>query len=852
MILVLPAFLYPVLAMSVLQLAQFLQEKPTRVGILGDVEAWPGERIPALFDPEAPDHFHPSLFSDPSKQKLLQLVRMEYPEVKIEESGVGFREGADRDAHGLPPKHPRTDVVEAGLSAIGTGSGGGKSYIALLVSRHPSLRGDPRVWISPLLSLLCEIHFPCDGSLDQKAGGYHAEGRLIGQFVGEVSESFEPRETSESALVEADRAPDLTGEQAGLIPATQSYAEQLIAKGLCDVVLWFPPGFFNQLAAYAEAVSRGGTPPGPIPQPEVFYSTASERSQLGFGRLSAVLERWREQIARHTLASRGLSSEVLRPFEVATADVAQAQGRRGVAMWAKILPVILLIWAMTGAFYPAIDACAGEKERGTLETLLTSAAERTEIVLGKLVMVVFFSIVTALCNVVSMVLAGWLLLSRLPQFGPPPLASLVWLPVAVVPVAVLFGAISLAVATWARSTKEGQYYLMPVVMLTLPLVLLPMAPGAELTAGNSLVPITGLVLILRSVLSGEVAKDWPYLLPVSLVTIGCAAVAVRWAVEQFSSERVLFREAERWSLRSAIRRVLSRAEPVPSASMAVFLGVVIVMIRFLLSSWAPEIDSFRTFAWWQVVTQVVTFAVPAIGLAFLMTARPMVSLNLRKSSVRGILAAAAIAVLLFPMSKLLQAVLMQLYPPNPATWRILEDIQSIIDRASLAEILIVLAVVPAICEELAFRGFIFSGLARGGRWFRGAAISAIFFALSHPIVVQQFNAFFLGIVLALLVATSGSLWVAITFHVTHNGLALIASRLEPSWGALAAAKDLFLAGDTAPSVLQVLVAAAGAGAAFGLWWWVVCRKPIQGPPQSKEVSAGAAETVACQLSGQKL
>ena len=68
---------------------------------------------------------------------------------------------------------------------------------------------------------------------------------------------------------------------------------------------------------------------------------------------------------------------------------------RGAAVWARILPVMLLLWALTGAFYPAIDLCAGEKERGTLETLLSSPAERGEIVLGKLLAIALFSVVTA-------------------------------------------------------------------------------------------------------------------------------------------------------------------------------------------------------------------------------------------------------------------------------------------------------------------------------------------------------------------------------------------------------------------------------------------------------------------------
>ena len=70
------------------------------------------------------------------------------------------------------------------------------------------------------------------------------------------------------------------------------------------------------------------------------------------------------------------------------------------------MPFLLLIWALTGAFYPAVDFCAGEKERGTLETLLTSPAERIEIVWGKLLTVMLFSMVTSVLNLLSMGITG--------------------------------------------------------------------------------------------------------------------------------------------------------------------------------------------------------------------------------------------------------------------------------------------------------------------------------------------------------------------------------------------------------------------------------------------------------------
>src|SRR6185312_14742037 len=111
-------------------------------------------------------------------------------------------------------------------------------------------------------------------------------------------------------------------------------------------------------------------------------------------------------------------------------------------LWSKILPFVLFIWALTGAFYPAVDLCAGEKERGTLETLLSSPALRTEIVWGKLLTVMTFSTATAVLNLTSLGFTAKYVVSQLSllptgnvgeSFDLPPLSSALWLIAALVP-----------------------------------------------------------------------------------------------------------------------------------------------------------------------------------------------------------------------------------------------------------------------------------------------------------------------------------------------------------------------------------------------------------------------------------
>ncbi|MBW8884162.1 MAG: ABC transporter permease subunit, partial [Planctomycetia bacterium] len=181
---------------------------------------------------------------------------------------------------------------------------------------------------------------------------------------------------------------------------------------------------------------------------------------------------------------------------------------------------------------------ADEKERGTLETLLTSPAARQEIVCGKLLTVMTFSMATAILNLASMLATGAFIVSQIQRMGAaripldisaPPISALLCLLLALVPISALFSALSLAIAAFARSSKEGHYYLVPLLMLSLPLMMLSIVPGAELDLGFSLIPLTGLLLWLRAFIEGQYFDVLRFSLPVLGMTALCCFFAIRWA-----------------------------------------------------------------------------------------------------------------------------------------------------------------------------------------------------------------------------------------------------------------------------------------------------------------------------------
>jgi sodium transport system permease protein len=450
-------------------------------------------------------------------------------------------------------------------------------------------------------------------------------------------------------------------------------------------------------------------------------------------------------------------------------------------MWSKILPILMLLWALTGAFYPAVDLCAGEKERGTLEMLLSSPAARSEIVLGKLLTVMLFSIATAVLNLASIGVTARLALAHLPGFGLPPLPAVLVMGVALVPIAALFSALCLALAAFARSSKEGQCYLMPLLMLTMPLVTLPMAPGVELNVGNSLIPVTGIVLLLRSVLEGDYWPAVQYSPIVAAVTVAACLMAIRWAIEQFNSEAVLFRESERWDLRLWARRLLHDRRPTPSVAAAVCCGSLILMVGFFVSCSFPAQVNIETLVRTFLVPQLLVIVPPVLLMTFLLTSSPRETLLLKRpASWLAVPAAALLAAALHPTANLLQVLVQRLYPVSEEMLPQLIEIQKSLRGANFWGLLLLIAVVPAVCEELAFRGFILSGFRRLGHKRRAILYSALLFGIAHGILQQSLIASLVGMVLGYVAVQSGSILPCMVFHLCHNALAIASSRIAPN------------------------------------------------------------------------
>ncbi len=622
---------------------------------------------------------------------------------------------------------------------------------------------------------------------DSEVNDQHLE---LYQTVRKINAAVAERDKLSAELAEQPADSEQAEQLRARIGELDRQAGRLFNQAKIEGLVIIPRGFARELKEVNRQIAErvdSASAEADYPRPQIIHNSADEKSHITFIRLEGVLDRWEDEILEHRLQSAHLPTNLHRPVQAQSTDLALEEQLNS-KIWSQLFPALLVIMSLTGAFYPAIDLGAGEKERGTMETMLICPASRPEIVLGKFLTVMTFSVTTVLLNLISMGLTGLYMasmmdarnLAKMPAPAFPSLVDIGWIILLLIPLAAMFSSLCLALATFARSSKEGQYYLTPLLMATLGMTMFCVFSGFELTEHQmfSVIPVCGVALLLKGLLMSSLSSGplYVYAIPVLGSTLFYSFLALYWAIEQFKSEDVLFREAERFDLKLWIRHLLRDKEATPSFSEAVICFVLIMMLQFASISASAGADSS---AEWMIralfITQIAVIASPALFMGVMLTTSLVETFKIKWPSWGMLGTAALLAAALHPLSLEWMYQLAPFFPELPASMQ--EPIQRLMSsKVSWWYLLSAMALAPAICEELAFRGFILSGLRRTGRTWLAIGLSSLAFGFMHMIPQQVFNATILGLVLGMIAVRSNSLLPCCLFHLIYNALAVVNQR----------------------------------------------------------------------------
>jgi sodium transport system permease protein len=264
-------------------------------------------------------------------------------------------------------------------------------------------------------------------------------------------------------------------------------------------------------------------------------------------RVTAVIDEHNAALRETALSAMKMSKAelryVLNPIRLEEISTAGTRERMG-AVVGGFLPYILLMVCLMAAMYPAIDLGAGEKERGTLETLLLAPIPRTRIVLAKFLVLFTVGLTSALLMVASMGLLLTLFGNRFEgglaqmvrAIGARDLAMVALM---LVPTAAIFASILLSISIYAKSYKEATGMISPLMMLVIVPIVLAMLPGVELNWFWSMVPLTNVSLAMKELVKGTM--DYRMFFAILLSTTLIAGALLAWCRWWFTREVVLFR-----------------------------------------------------------------------------------------------------------------------------------------------------------------------------------------------------------------------------------------------------------------------------------------------------------------------
>jgi sodium transport system permease protein len=461
-------------------------------------------------------------------------------------------------------------------------------------------------------------------------------------------------------------------------------------------------------------------------------------------------------------------------FTLEDASVAP-RARVGGYVLSKLLPLIVVVMIMLGAFYPAIDITAGERERGTLETILSAPVGRFELMTGKVIAVATLSTVTGLLNMTSMSLT---MVEGIRLVGATTPVAIPWSRAAstlivVVPAAFLFAAVMVAIGAMARSFKEAQTLLTPVYFLCFTPSLIAGLGDWKLTLTTALVPGVNVTLLARDLILGDATVGVS--LAVVASTLAFGALALDLAARLYDSERLLASDDGTLNLVAWVRRLvglggavagpdaratsMSTSTPTPGQALAMF-GVGYVLLFFVF---------IPLQAWRLVPGLVISEWVGMLGLVVLYarsTGRPLADvLRVRRVPGRALAGAALVGLSAWAVVGVLAEWIM------PAPPELTEGLRRLVGPAGgrgLAATLALVAVTPAVCEEALFRGVILRGFAAKLPRATSAILTGALFGLYHVDVWRLIPTGLLGVALSLIALETDSILPAMLTHFVNN------------------------------------------------------------------------------------
>jgi sodium transport system permease protein len=498
-----------------------------------------------------------------------------------------------------------------------------------------------------------------------------------------------------------------------------------------------------------------------LPTLRLRYRGQSDFSQNASDRLGSRIVDLRSQLRDSVYTARGFSVAPAQIAMVETENTASAEKEAGALLGLALTPFLLLLM-LTGGSIMAVDAISGEKERGSLETLLTTAAARSDIVTAKLLGIVAVGIAVAVVNILNLLVYVVLGVVDLPETFAVALSALdlVLLLLLFLPLTVLISSALLLLSGYAKSYKEYQIYFFPLFLVFLVPSLAGMLPGMDLRSAIAFAPIAGIGVAVREIMVGE--YDWLFL----LIAFSSTGAAASWAARL--TERTL--STERLISQSDLDEADLVGGPALFPRHVLRWFAVMWVVYLMISLWFGEDLGIRG----QIVVNLVFIF---FGGSLLMIRRygldPRAAFALRPVHplvwLAVVIGAPAGYIVGIGLAGLVNTYVF------PVPQNVLEAFGDTLlgDEMPLWQLLLFLTIIPGILEELAFRGVLLHGLRKVFGPVGICLVVGAIFGIFHVSLFRLVPTAYLGVIFAAVVLLTGSIFPVMLWHFANNAIGLV-------------------------------------------------------------------------------
>jgi sodium transport system permease protein len=504
---------------------------------------------------------------------------------------------------------------------------------------------------------------------------------------------------------------------------------------------------------------------------EVHYLSVVTNSSTVKEMLEDEIDSYAKHIAEKNVKEDGLDVDrVLYPVKSESKDRSSTESSVGNIL-GGIVPFLLITAILMGSMYPAIDTTAGEKERGTLETMLTMPVGNMELIMSKFLSVATISVVSVCINVLSMGgVAAYMFATikslsedagsfKVSTFVPAILISVV----CVIAFALLMSAVVMCVCAFAKSFKEANNYVTPVTLVVMLTGYIGFIPNVELSSKTALIPVANVCLLIKTLMVFK--YDFQLILIVLLSNVIYAFIAVWVLAKIYNSESILFGESL-----SGIKLFERRKNIKKGSTPTIQESLLVMIVALLIMVYVGGVMSLDNPLYGVIIPQLFIGLLPVLAAVYIKADLKEVFL-LRLPSVRHFFGSLLLIVGTSSGVLIVANILAHFFPESNSA--VNEGFGELISHMPFAVGLLLIAATPAVCEELMFRGYMFTAFKSKIKIPMAILYVSILFGLNHMSLIRFIPTMLLGLALCYAAYKTKSLLCSSVMHFFNNSLSVI-------------------------------------------------------------------------------